>query len=63
MGSKAAVAPRLKPSANSPKVKPMISAWRTMNCGIRPSRIQSCDRAIPSWVLATTKGASVAQPI
>ena len=59
----AAVAPRLKPSAKAPAVRPMISDCRTMNCGIRPSRIQSCERAMPSWVLATTNAGSVRQPI
>ena len=63
LASIAAVAPRWKPSANTPAVKPMISDWRTMNCGINPSRIQSCERAMPSWVLATTKAGSVRQPM
>ena len=63
LASIATVAPRWKPSAKAPAVKPMISDWRTMNCGIRPSRIQSCERAMPSWVLATTKAGSVRQPI
>ena len=37
----------------------MISDWRTTELRIRPSRIQSCERAMPSWVLATTKAGSV----
>jgi hypothetical protein len=41
----------------------MIRAWRMMNCGIKPSRIQSCERAMPSCVLATTKAGKVAQPM
>ena len=63
LASIAATAPRWKPSTKAPAVKPMISPWRTMNCGIKPSRIQSCERAMPSWVLATTNGGSVRQPI
>ncbi len=63
LASIAAVAPRWKPSANMPAVMPMINDWRTMNCGINPSRIQSCERAMPSWVLATTKAGSVMQPM
>jgi hypothetical protein len=63
LASIAAVAPRSKPSTKAPAVKPMISDCRTMNCGINPSRIQSCERAMPSWVLATTKAGSVMQPM
>src|SRR3954447_23914944 len=63
LASIAAVAPRLKPSAKAPAVMPMISDCRTMNCGINPSRIQSCERAMPSWVFATTKAGSVKQPM
>ncbi len=63
LASIAAAVPRLKPSANAPAVMPMISDWRTMNCGISPSCIQSCERAMPSWVLATTKAGRVKQPM
>ena len=63
LASIAIVAPRWNPSTKAPAVNPMISAWRTMNCGINPSRIQSCERAMPSWVLATTKAGSVMQPM
>ena len=51
------------PASSAPAVSAMISPCRTMNCGIRPSCIQSCAREMPSCVLATTNGGKVRQPI